>query len=234
MPVPAGELLRSREVSAGEKAAHARLSLLALGAYAIVLAASIHSVGASSASYWVAVLAVLLITAVAVLASRLPLAFYGLTWRGWRRSLGSAAISTALLAAAGLGFLLVSAGPLSRGSASSLFSGAEEMELLVYVVLAAPLQELVFRGVFQSSARHILGDGRRAAVLTVAISAAAYAASHLPWGLATALVMLVPGIVWGIQFERDRTLLGVMLSHALIGYLFVGATPLWKLITSVR
>lgn len=106
-----------------------------------------------------------------------------------------------------------------------------DAETLAYVAIAAPLQELVFRGYLQNTARRILGGRRRAGSLAVAISTAAFALSHLPWGVETAVLMVVPGLVWGAQFERDRTLIGVMLSHAAIGYLFVGSSPLWSVIT---
>ena len=41
---------------------------------------------------------------------------------------------------------------------------------------------------------------------------------------------MVPGLVWRWQYERVRTLLGVVLAHMAVTYLFVAATPLWTVL----
>lgn len=209
-------------------------ALLALAAYALVLAAAIPIVGGSHAAYWMALAAVLAITVVVMQVSHRPLGFYGLTLRGMYASLGSTLVTTTILGLAGIGLLALLVHQHAPGVPRGSFPPTGRAGLVAYVGLSAPLQELVFRGVFQSHARQILGGDRRAARLAIVFSSAAYAASHLPWGYLAPVLMLGPGIVWGIQFERDRTLVGVVVSHVAISYLFVGATPLWMLITAGR
>lgn len=211
---------------------HGRRSLLALGAYALLLLTALPTVSRSNAAYWWAVAGLVVVTAVTVLASGQPLAFYGLTWRGSARALRSAVLSTALLVAGGWVLLEMVGGAWSWRAIPA--APDKQVQLALYLVLAAPLQELVFRGVFQSSARYLLGEGARASAIAVGVSSLAFAACHLPWGLSTALLMLVPGLVWSIQLERDRTLVGVIASHVVVGYLFVGATPLWAIMIGAR
>lgn len=214
----------------------ARRWSLGLGAYAVILAFSLEdahrSGGMTSTAYWNAGLAVALVTAALVAWSGPPPAFYGLTTRGALASLRSAAVVTAALTAGCLTLTwgLIEAGLLERST--PVLSIEHEPELLVYAALAAPIQELIFRGVFQSCARHAFRSRPRGAALALLVSTAAYAVSHLPWGWTCAAVTLVPGLAWGLMFERDRTLLGVMLSHAIVGYVVVGATPLWRVLTA--
>ena len=208
--------------------AQGRRWLLILAGYAVLLAASFDFAARSSLGYWVSNALLATMGLLAVAAADLPLEFFGITLRGGLASLWSAAASTfLLLAGGGLLLLLVRSG--GEGGAAAAGIGPE---MAAYLLVSVPLQEFVFRGVFQSSARFVLGEGRRARCLAVALSTAAYCAIHLPWGAPAALLVLVPGLVWGIQFERDRSLLGVTVSHVVVGYVYLGALPLWTLVAA--
>ncbi len=213
-----------------ERRGFVRLALAAAAVYALILAASVRSVGRSDVAYWIAVAVLIPATAFVIRASRFPPSFFGLTWRGGRRSVHSATVSCALLAAAMLLALQV-AGMLELPELARAALGAwRDPQVAAYVVLAVPLQELLFRGVFQNGARYLAEGARFPSSIAVLCSTVAFALSHLPFGTTTALVMIIPGLVWGVQYERDRTLAGVLISHVVIGYLFVGATPLWRMV----
>lgn len=226
---------RRMSVEPGRKHVERRLHqatvwLFVLTAYAMLLAASASDLGQSSVSYWVSGAVAVVGSVLLAALSGFPAGFYGLKWGWLKRSLTHAFMSVLALSAAGLAALTIFQS-LGRLPASvPLFETSIPVEMLAYVLLSAPLQEFVFRGVFQSSIRYILGRRRGAVPLAISFSTLAYAASHLPWGLDTALFMIVPGLVWGWQYERDRTLLGVVLAHMAIGYLFVAATPLWTVL----
>ena len=206
--------------------AFARDCLLALAGCAALLTI----VAESSTGYWLGGAGVFLVSALVVRRSRAPLAYFGWTLAGARAALLRGFGFALLLSAGALAALywLRARGGLDRGT--PLVSSSLDLELLCYVVVAAPAQEWVFRGVGQGAARLLVGAHRRVAV--VGIGTALYALSHLPWGAGAALLMVLPGALWGFQFERDRTLVGVGVSHALVGYLFVGMTPLWGLLTA--
>lgn len=196
--------------------------LLVLAGYALPLAACSLVAARGPAGYWAsnALLGALGVHAIA--ASDLPAAHFGLTLRGARRALASAALSTALLLAGGALLLRLSGAPAGPGF--GLDPG-----MAAYLLLSVPLQELVFRGVFPGAVRFLLGaDDPRAGAAAVLVSTLAFCAVHLPWGPGAALLVAVPGLVWGIQAERDRSLLGVVLSHLAVGWTFLGALPLWS------
>lgn len=199
--------------------------------FALALCAVLMTVVAtSSAGYWLGGTGVLLVSVLVVRRSRAPWSYFGLTLAGAKVALRRALGSTLLLSACVLGALFWLRARGALGEDTPLLRPSFDLELSCYVLVAAPAQEWLFRGVAQGAARLLLGARRRG--LVVGVGAALYALGHLPWGLGVALPMVVPGIVWGLEFERDRTLLGVGVSHALVGYLFVGVTPLWSLLTA--
>ena len=208
----------------------ARLWLFEQSAYGLLLAESMSSVGTSSVAFWVTSAIAAALAVVVLVVSGLPARRFGLSWRRPGRALVSALLSAGLLLLLGLTPALLLRAASSAGAAGLWFSLGVDPELWAYVAISTPLQELIFRGVFQSSARYILGGVRGATALAVAFSTLAYAASHLPWGAGAALAAIAPGVVWGVQFERDETLLGVVVSHAIVGYVFVVATPVWGLL----
>jgi hypothetical protein len=224
---------RTSEGVLRRRLAHARRWLFILVAYAFLLAACVETAGESSLSYWLGGAVGAVIAALAMFCSGFPPAFYGLTARGAWPSLKSSLFSTIALLLCGTGLLFLLDGMGHSKPNEPLFSLRFEPELIAYLLVSIPLQELVFRGLFQSSARFIFGEGRRASALAAAFSTLAFSASHLPWGLPTALLMIPPGVVWAVQFERDRCLLGVTVSHLVAGYVFVGATPLWRILTAM-
>lgn len=227
-PAPSDVAARTRRPDTRREHARRWCSVLVL--YALLLASSLSRVGQSSAAYWTAGALAAGLAAFVALRSGFSASFYGITRQGMGRALGSGVLTTAGLVVMGAALLvwLQARGHVPEGQ--PLFALQSQPELLVYVLVSAPVQELVFRGVFQSSARFLLGERPSARALAMGCSTFAYCASHLPWGLAAAAVMVVPGLIWALQFERDRSLVGVIFSHMAIGYLAVGATPLWRLL----
>lgn len=212
--------------------AEGRRWLLRLAGYGVLLSACFGLAAGSAAGYWASNALVAALGVHAVAASRLPPSAFGLTLRGAARSIASALVSAALLLAGG-GVLLLLAGPAGAagsGGGGAAFSMGPEM--LAYLLVSVPAQELLFRGAIHGGVRWLLGEDRRASAVAVLVSTLAFGAIHLPWGGAAALLALAPGLVWGIQFERDRSLLGVTLSHVVVGAVFLGALPLWSLVAA--
>ena len=130
----------------------------------------------------------------------------GITGRGMRASLRHAAVITAAGAAvvAALG-LAVGFKPLQIDYAWLAF----------YVLISVPLQEFVFRGIIQTRLY------RFGTPLAIAAASLLYAAAHLQVPVLAALTLL-SGMAWGYSFSRVRTLIGPIVSHALLGmYLFL-------------
>lgn len=91
--------------------------------------------------------------------------------------------------------------------------------LRIYAATAL-VQELIVRGALQSSLEAFLtGPGRRTRAILVC--ALLFAISHLHISYLFALLALVPGVFWGWLYSRRPNLVGVSLSHVVVGgYVF--------------
>src|SRR5690606_34897094 len=89
----------------------------------------------------------------------------------------------------------------------------------VYAASSA-VQELIVRGALQSMLERFL-TGRYRRLRAIAVCTLLFSVSHLHTGLLFSLVVLIPAFCWGLLFTRNRNLIGVMLSHIVIGeYVF--------------
>lgn len=94
-------------------------------------------------------------------------------------------------------------------------------------LLVAPLQEWVARGVFQTSLEKLLGKGK--GLVAVLLSSLVFATLHLHVNPILSVVSLISGLIWGALFLRHRNLIGVSVSHFLLGnwVAFLGLWALW-------
>jgi len=89
----------------------------------------------------------------------------------------------------------------------------------IYAVTCA-VQELIVRGALQSSLELLL-TGPRSRLAAIVVSAMLFSMTHLHMSFLFATLAFVPGLFWGWLFSRRRNLLGVTVSHALVGgYVF--------------
>lgn len=86
----------------------------------------------------------------------------------------------------------------------------------VFYVLLAPIQELIVRGILQGGMQHFL-SGRNAVTRSIFLSNLIFACGHMPANLWFAVLTFIPGLFWGVLYARQGTLVGVSLSHILIG-----------------
>src|SRR5262249_48085790 len=99
-----------------------------------------------------------------------------------------------------------------------------------YPLLVVPTQEFVHRGVVQTGTRFNLDPGRWRSLKVVLYSTAVFAFVHLFRPPLLAAAVVVPSILWGFAFEKDRTLIGVMLSHAVLGWFTLEVLSLDKVV----
>jgi CRP-like cAMP-binding protein len=84
--------------------------------------------------------------------------------------------------------------------------------------LLCPAQELIGRSGVQAPLYEFMeGSETKRHVLAILISNLIASAAHVHLGMAMALVTFVPGLFWGWLFMRHRSIVGVSISHALIG-----------------
>jgi len=149
---------------------------------------------------------------------------YGLSIDNWRPAAREALLWSAIFAAllAGLKWLCILLVPAWQGLPLFELYAYQHVrlgEILLTAglyVLFAPAQEFIARGALQSSFRELLG-GRFVTTRAIAYSTLMFSAMHVHLSTSFALMALVPSVFWGIMYARQGTLVGVSISHVLLG-----------------
>ena len=158
-----------------------------------------------------------------------PLYLYGLTFNHWKGSLVESLIVTIPLMA---GVLLIKWMCIKMNPGffqSTLFDFTVKSEsaanwAAVLYAFSAPLQEFLVRGVLQTSLQRALSEKHRV-FFSILVSNLIFAALHQPLYWIFPVSAFIPGVLWGILFLRKRTLVGVSVSHLILGlwtFYFVG------------
>jgi CRP-like cAMP-binding protein/membrane protease YdiL (CAAX protease family) len=159
-----------------------------------------------------------------------PLESYGLTFRrGWAHALQGLAWTVPML-----GLLLLVKVALIRWAPSmagrpvldptAVFAGRPfdwgffALAMLLYA-MHAPLQEFVVRAGLQGSVQHFLRvPPHRVDWKAIVISNLLFAAGHGLMGFWFSAASFVPGLFWGWMFAKQRSLIGVTISHIAVGW----------------
>jgi membrane protease YdiL (CAAX protease family) len=156
------------------------------------------------------------------------LAVYGLHVRGWQRVLWQAVLYTvpvlALITLVKGAWILKSPVHRTRDLFQPIFALNGAMawvywlaQVIAYSILSA-LQEFFVRCGLQASMR--MFDARPDAKIhwqVIIIANLIFASAHAYLGLRYMLAAFIFGLFWGWLFERQRSLVGAAVSHALIG-----------------
>ncbi len=159
----------------------------------------------------------LLIVIRMIIMSRLPLRNFGITLEGWKRSVAESLTVSAVV----IGFLF-----LFKMAAQIYWPGLfKETKLvqwgyfdytyIVYLVVA-PLQEFITRGTVQSTLMRLF-TGRRSGFLAIVVTSFLFGSLHVYASINLAVVALLTSWLWGWMYNRQKNLIGVSLSHFLIG-----------------
>lgn len=160
--------------------------------------------------------------------SSVPRSSFGLTLAGWKRAaLESVPISLAVMALlAGIKWAGMRWGwdPVGDGTVISL--RYVDWTYYTYLVVA-PLQEFISRGVIQGSMQRLL-TGKNPALWAICITSFLFGALHLHSSLSLGFSALISSLFWGWMFSRHGNLVGVSISHFLIGN-WTGLLGLWTI-----
>ena len=149
---------------------------------------------------------------------------YGFNTRNWQKQVPLALLWTAgfILFATFLKFLLVQfvdsyAGQpiISLPGYMGVDAPTAVLTTLLYCVFA-PVQEFLARGLTQSSLSRFL-KGKHVDAKAILITTLLFSTTHLHLNTYFALAVILPSIFWGIMFARQKSLLGVSISHIIIG-----------------
>lgn len=161
--------------------------------------------------------------------SQYPLSTYGLTLKNWKRSCIEAVIFSLPL----IGIILlakwitISVTPSFanvklidpfQASTDHALSWSIYIGTLFAYSFFVPIQELIVRGGIQSSLYLFLtGTERKRRWQSIIIANLLFTMTHAHTSFGFLMVVFIPGIFWGWLYDRHKTLIGVTLSHMLIG-----------------
>ncbi len=166
---------------------------------------------------WVYLLIIMVPTSFVIWRMKIPLSDLGVTLVGIKKSLREgAALSAALMvlafsAAWILGLLGIKTGtpvPADWAGTSGYF-------------FHSVLQELIARGLMQSSFQRFLGDDK--GLRSVVLASVLFGIFHIHFGLLAVVTTIVSGLMFGLLYLRHRNLAGVTLVH-----FFAGAAAFWS------
>ena len=163
-----------------------------------------------------------------VRVSGYPWSFFGVTTANAARDIRDAVLFTLpwLLGAVVLKLLLVAWVPAMHGlplfqmfapAPQGLPASGFNPWLAAAYVLFAPFQELIYRGGVQGPLAHFL-TGRWRHVLANVGANICFSAAHLYVSPGLAITAFVAGLFWGWLYARQRGLVGVSVSHILLGF----------------
>lgn len=155
--------------------------------------------------------------------SRLPIYFFGLTTRGWRPAIRESLLWSVVIIGAMVAVKWILIQQVPRYSHLSLFAfDPSNQKYLAFNFalygLHSPIQEFIARGVLQSSLQHFF-QGRHVTLRAIIISNALFSATHVHLlGGLLGIIVFVPGLFWGWLYSRHGNLIGISISHILIGW----------------
>jgi CRP-like cAMP-binding protein len=156
-----------------------------------------------------------------------PLAYYGLTLKNWRQSAieGVAYTIPLLLVIVIYKWFLITFAAAQTGRHLFEFNAAAmqfhspllaNISMLLIYLAFVPLQEMIVRGGLQSALQELLISPRKV-LWAILLSNLLFSVTHFHISIGIGLVAYVPGLFWGWLYARHRTLVGVVISHALVG-----------------
>jgi CRP-like cAMP-binding protein/membrane protease YdiL (CAAX protease family) len=156
--------------------------------------------------------------------SQLPKRIFGLTRRNWRKATRESLFWTAVVVAVmtTTKWILINYVERYQGLPLFDFDFSQQKHLglnFILYGLHSPIQEFIARGVLQGSLSHFF-KGRNVTARAVLISNALFSATHVHLlGGLLGVIVFIPGLFWGWMYARHGTLIGVSVSHILIGWM---------------
>jgi membrane protease YdiL (CAAX protease family) len=151
---------------------------------------------------------------------------FGLTCHNWKQSIGeSLAVSTIIIG------VLMAVKYAVTVYHPDVFKEHRLVEwsyfnfsYIAYLVVA-PLQEFLTRGTVQSTLQRLF-VGRHNNLLAILVTSFLFGALHVFSSINLAVAALLSGFLWGWLYSRQQNLIGVSVSHFLIGNM-VGLMGYW-------
>jgi CRP/FNR family transcriptional regulator, cyclic AMP receptor protein len=96
----------------------------------------------------------------------------------------------------------------------------ELLELSLGYIIFAPTQEFIARGCLQSSLMQYVKKDH--AIYAILMSNLIFSSFYSSFSLSTSVLLFILGLAWGYLYLRNQSLIGVSLSHMLVGIFLTG------------
>jgi CRP-like cAMP-binding protein len=152
-----------------------------------------------------------------------PFSRFGITTAGWKTSVSEAILfSIPVMGLIVLGkWLFIKFGtdlenvPLFYLGYSKQGISTLILTSLAYAVFS-PIQEFIARGGIQSAFQELL-ISKHKSLIAIVLANLMFSMTHLHISTVIAIVVFVPGLFWGWLYHRHKTLIGVCVSHIIVG-----------------
>lgn len=205
------------------------LMLFLLSAWVFIIAEMKNLTASAKMTSFITFPMIIILITVAIIHAKIssyPLSFFGLNFNNWKKNaLEGVLYSIPLLVFTTLlKWLFILYVPRFQHESVivwHLYKGRHVSPFLEIImaslyILLTPLQEFVARGTLQSSIRNFLIEFR-SPVWAIILSNTIFAAFHAHISGWYALGAFIGGCVWGWLYARQRSLVGPIVSHALVG-----------------
>lgn len=214
-----------REMAAIKERQHfGRFFIYALGLMTIgmlvndILAKQILQIDIFTPTFaWIYLLIILIPTSVVIRWMKIPLRDLGITTIGMKRSIIEGCVLSAVMVAVAFA---VAWALRATGIHTGTPVPAEWGPTTGYFFHSV-LQELVARGLLQSSFQRFLDDRR--GIQSVVLSSTLFGVFHIHFGFTAVVVTILSGLLFGAVYLRHRNLAGVTLLH-----FFAGGAAFWS------
>ena len=154
--------------------------------------------------------------------SKLPLAAFGLDMSNFKPAVIFALKGTGvfIVAMGVLKWIQITLAPEAYGS--NLFDlyandgGVPTVVLILLYSIHAIMQEFIARGCIQGGLHQFI-SGKWAPAVAIFLATMMFSVFHLMLDMRLALLTIIPGLLWGFLFYKERNVLAVAISHILIG-----------------
>ncbi len=154
-----------------------------------------------------------------------PLKTFGLTLENWRQSVKESLLWTIVFMIGMIPFKWVVISTIPSLANHSVIEGdvidigltmQAKIGFFVLYLVFVPLQEFIVRGALQSSFEEFLVTPYKI-IWAIVLSNVLFATTHFFVSMTLGFLTLIPGFLWGWLYSKHRTLVGVIISHELIG-----------------
>lgn len=166
--------------------------------------------------------------------SGLPISSFGLTWKNWQKSVSESLLCTIplILVTLLIKWTIISTVPMFKDDPlmnfhhllKSHLATADWLLITIGYSLFVPLQALMVNGCMQTVfTKFFVGPNNN--FLAIVLSNLLFSITHLRISLSLAIFVFFVGCVWGWLYSRHQTIVGISVSHMILGIwsgLFMG------------